>query len=554
MRELGELALVGAAGGNYTTTEQLKPMKYSEAMATPDAANWDKAVTEEHDRMVDNTVWEAQKEEEVPKDATVMTSTWAMKRKANGTLRARINARGFEQINGEHYEEDDKAAPVVNDITIRITMCLMVMAAWTAHIMDVHGAFLKGKFKDGEIIFMKVPQGFEKFYPEGTILKLLRTIYGLKQAAIAFWRETLKAFKYMKYNRSKADPCMQFKWTKYGLILWLSWVDDFLVCGPEKAVQHEKRIMGKMFPCDDMGEMKEYIGCKIERDYSAPAMRLTQPVMLSSFQDEFDLTQVGSPMTPAIPGSALTKTNTEGEVTQHIQYNYRKGVGKLLHLTRWTRPEIMNAVRELSRYMTGAHMAHWRAMYRVMAYCVATPSRGIRIAPDELWDGDPNFEFKVRGRADSNYAKDVETRRSISGVLTYLNGAVITTRSKMMPIVALSVTEAELFAAVMCVQDMLFIMRVLLSMGLKVQLPMILEIDNKGAKDLIDNWSVGGRLRHVEVKQFFLRELKEQGLLKVKWLCSESNTSDIFTKNLGGPLFNQHASAICGPDDYYAYN
>ena len=123
-----------------------------------------------------------------------------------------------------------------------------------------------------------------------------------------------------------------------------------------------------------------------------------------------------------------------------------------------------------------------------------------------------------------------------------------------MPIVALSVTEAELFAAVMCVQDMLFIMRVLLSMGLKVQLPMLLEIDNKGAKDLIDNWSVGGRLRHVEVKQFFLRELKEQGLLKVKWLNSENNTSDIFTKNLGGPLFNQHASAICGPDDYYAYN
>jgi hypothetical protein len=43
MCELGELALVGAAGGNYVTTEQLKPMKYDEAMATPDAANWEKS-------------------------------------------------------------------------------------------------------------------------------------------------------------------------------------------------------------------------------------------------------------------------------------------------------------------------------------------------------------------------------------------------------------------------------------------------------------------------------------------------------------------------------
>jgi hypothetical protein len=91
-------------------------------------------------------------------------------------------------------------------------------------------------------------------------------------------------------------------------------------------------------------------------------------------------------------------------------------------------------------------------------------------------------------------------------------------------------------------------------MGLQVELPMIIEIDNKGAKDLVDNWSVGSRLRHVEVKQFFLRELKEQGLLKVKWLNSENNSADLFTKNLGGPLFTTHTSTLCGPDDYYEYN
>jgi hypothetical protein len=97
-------------------------------------------------------------------------------------------------------------------------------------------------------------------------------------------------------------------------------------------------------------------------------------------------------------------------------------------------------------------------MYRVMGYCVRTPNRGIHIALEERCDGNSNLKFKIKGLADSDYAKDLETRRSISGVLTFLCGAVITTRSKMMPIVALSVTEAELFAAVMCVQDMLYIM------------------------------------------------------------------------------------------------
>ena len=119
-----------------------------------------------------------------------------------------------------------------------------------------------------------------------------------------------------------------------------------------------------------------------------------------------------------------------------------------------------------------------------------------------------------------------------------------------MPIIALSVTEAELFAAVQCAMDMLFAMRVLNAMGLKVELPMVLEVDNKGAVDLCNNWSIGGRTRHVEVKQYFLRELKERGLIMVKWTSGESMTSDLFTKNLVGPLFDKHAQSFVGHDKY----
>jgi hypothetical protein len=135
-------------------------------------------------------------------------------------------------------------------------------------------------------------------------------------------------------------------------------------------------------------------------------------------------------------------------------------------------------VRELSRFARGALMAHMKAMYRCMAYCVATSKRGIKIVPNETWNGSPDFKFVISGRADSDYAKDLETRRSVSGIITFLCGAVITMRSKMMPMVALSVTEAELFAAVMTVQDMLFIMRIVESMGLQVETPMLLEINN----------------------------------------------------------------------------
>ena len=47
-------------------------------------------------------------------------------------------------------------------------------------------------------------------------------------------------------------------------------------------------------------------------------------------------------------------------------------------------------------------------------------------------------------------------------------------------------------------------------------MPMILEVDNEGAVDLINNYSVGGMAWHLETRQYYLRELKEQGIMSVR--------------------------------------
>jgi hypothetical protein len=175
-----------------------------------------------------------------------------------------------------------------------------------------------------------------------------------------------------------------------------------------------------------------------------------------------------------------------------------------------------------------------------MTFCVGTNERGLTLKPNCKWDGDPNFLFQLTGKSDSDFAKD-ESGRSVSGWSTFLCGAPISMKSKMQTTTTLSVTEAELVAAVTCAQDLLFEKRVLESIGLQVELPMILEVDNKGVVDLANNWSIGGRTRHITVRTNFLRELKEEGLLKVVWIPTERNSSDLFTKNLQGPLFERHA-------------
>ena len=84
------------------------------------------------------------------------------------------------------------------------------------------------------------------------------------------------------------------------------------------------------------------------------------------------------------------------------------------------------------------------------------------------------------------------------------------------------------------------------SLELKVKFPMILQLDNKGAVDLVNNWSVEVRTRHVETRQVCLRIMKEQGVFQVKWVKGDGNEVDMFTNNFPGPLFEKHCVMFNG--------
>ena len=90
-------------------------------------------------------------------------------------------------------------------------LILLVMANWLGWIVDVKGAFLHGTFKNNKEIYMKVPQGFEKHYPTYVMLHLMRTLYGLVQAAMAFWCEVRKAMRALTMARNYIHPCLFYK-------------------------------------------------------------------------------------------------------------------------------------------------------------------------------------------------------------------------------------------------------------------------------------------------------------------------------------------------------
>lgn len=127
------------------------------------------------------------------------------------------------------------------------------------------------------------------------------------------------------------------------------------------------------------------------------------------------------------------------------------------------------------------------------------------LKPLGSWDGeDQYFKFNICSRSYLIFANDPESRRSINGSVVCLNDALIAFSSVTQKLMLLSVTKALPAAVVNMVQDMMYIYRVVTSIGLHVELPMVAEMESSGECDHANSWSIGRLTRHIDVWMFFL--------------------------------------------------
>ena len=216
-------------------------------------------------------------------------------------------------------------------------------------------------------------------------------------------------------------------------MLWSSWVEDLLSCGNKKDVLKGRETLKQHFDLDEVGELKEYVCCKVGYNWVNSWMRLTQPVLVQSFKDEFKL-PVKEYTTPMAPGQVLTGKGAPVGVNKETHKNYHKGVGKLMHLGKYSKPEILNAIRELSQFGSNPSEAHYKAMLRCFKYCVNTKDQGFTICPGRQWNGkDRDFQFCISGKSNSTFANCSETQRSVSRWCALLEGIPYTWKSKIQP-------------------------------------------------------------------------------------------------------------------------
>ena len=169
----------------------------------------------------------------------------------------------------------------------------------------------------------------------------------------------------------------------------------------------------------DPTSLEDYLGVQIRQSDDGKKAWSGQPTIVKSLEKQFGEKDAKKKMTisPGTPGFFGGKVDDISKVDEKTQSMCRTGVGALLYLTKHSRPDITNPVRELSKSMDGASMAHVTEMYSMINFVLETKTLGLRRVPivkDGIW--------KLEALSDGDFAKDKDTRYSVYGCIIYFCG------------------------------------------------------------------------------------------------------------------------------------
>ncbi|CAH9147462.1 unnamed protein product, partial [Cuscuta epithymum] len=406
-------------------------------------------------------------------------------------------------------------------VTVRTILAVAASRDCVVHQMDVDNAFLHGDL--GEEVYMHFPPGYSSSSP-GQVCRLLKSLYGLRQAPRCWFSKLTCALKAYGFHQSQADYSL-FTFRRPGKILCiLIYVDDLLITGndPDLIVEF-KSYLSSRFPVKDLGVMKYFLGLEVARNPTG--------IFLCQRKYVLDiLTETG--MLGARPASFPIVQNHGLQTVEGPLYDnpdqYRRLVGKLIYLTL-TRPDICYAVHVLSQFMQSPRQAHWDAVVRVLRYLKAHPGQGIILRR--------NSPLTLSGYCDSDWASCPITRRSVSGYFVLLGNSPISWRTKKQITVSRSSAEAEYRSMASLGCELIWLKNLLSSLAVDHSEPINLFCDNRAALHIASNPVFHERTKHIEIDCHFIRHHVQNGTIVTAHRTSSEQLADIFTKALGQTQF-----------------
>ncbi|SOV05267.1 uncharacterized protein UDID_17878 [Ustilago sp. UG-2017a] len=456
-----------------------------EALASEDAQQWQEAIRKELDGLEAMGTWEVV---DVPPNT-----------------RLGVNCEGT-------------FAPVALLSAIRALLSLAVERDWEVHQLDVTMAYLNSTLKHK--IYMKLPEGAK--VPKGKAYQVIKGLYGLKQSGQEWNMEFDKFLQQSNFHRLDCAPCIYSRGKGNDFAIVIIYVDDTLIISPKlEMVKHIKEEIGKKWKLEEGGDVSHFLGIKISRECEEKTMDLRQTSYIKQLLDKhLDKHRRKS----SVLLQDVLAPETAASTAERKEYP--QIVGKLLWLSNGTCPDINQAVGVLAHYMTQPSKEHYNAAQKVLQYLDGTQDVHLQ------YGGDKEQDF-LTAHSDANWASDAITqRRSSSGSAVFVHRNLVAWKSGLQRCTALLAVEAEFVVATEAAREVLFFRHLFKAIGIDVGTPTIFS-DNTGtiqvSKDPAQHW----KLKHIDTKYHFIRDNVQDGKVNIKYIGTEDNLANIFTKPVG---------------------
>jgi hypothetical protein len=529
-------------------TSVREPLTYGEAMQSAERAHWQKAMDEEIAALKSNNTWQTMP---LPPHAHAIGCKWIykVKLKSDGSIeryKARLCAKGFSQKQGIDYHET--FAPVMKYKSQRVLLSLATVWAYEADQMDVVTAFLNGEMK--EEVYMQQPEGYVSGDATVTVCKLIKTLYGTKQAPRE-WNAALNSFLVdsLHMTRCVTDTCIYVKRSHTNHLFLIGVFVDDMTCvfSPHDRAEWSlmKADIQKKFKTKDQGPVSWMLGMEIKRDRERGTLSISNELLITKVVDKFRMNDCKPATTPEEP-TKLTKsqspTTDEGK-TEMEKKPYRSAVGSIAYIALSSRPDITHAVNEVSSHFNNPGQAHWIAVLKIIRYLKGTKGKTLVFAsPMNRATDLENYVPIITAFSDADYAGCPDTRRSTTGYVVKLDGNTITWVTKRQQSVALSSCESEYMAITEAAKEVTWLrqfMAEILSRPNDAIKNVTIFTDNQAAKLWCENDQDHNRSKHVDTKYHFVRDGVKRGMYKIEWISTQDQQADILTKGVGKIIFER---------------
>jgi hypothetical protein len=535
---LNEALAAISSGDTETVLENDDDPSWATALSSPECEYWIAGARDELKSLEDLNVFVLVPRSELPRNQRPLKGKLVCKRKRDNLgnisrYKVRYVAKGFAQRYLVDYTKT--TAPTARLESFRSLLHIAAVLDWDIQHVDIKTAFLHGVLPDSEQVYMEQPPGFEEPGKEDWVMRLMKSLYGMKQAS-RIWNKTFhKTITSIGFERLVCEWCVYRRQSPSGTIMFAVHVDDIIAISssPEENSRFKNQLR-EHWDISDLGEVKHALGISVIRDRPSHTITLSQTPLIDRIIDQFgqrDAHPVDVPMATGLqilrPDKSIPVSPLLASWSQRTPY--RSLIGTLNYLAVATRPDISFAVGRLASVLDCYRPEHWDAAIKVVRYL-----KGTRLLSLEL--GGSNA-IRSLGFADSDWANCPETSRSIGGYCFSLGSGMVSWASRKQPHTADSTCYAEYIALHEASHEVIFFRQFLDGLMLGTMDPTPLYCDSDSARQLTEDQRWHSKVRHFRVKYHSTRELVDFGELLVIGVRSTDNTSDIFTKPLGRSAF-----------------